>query len=342
MFKSAPDLLDEFKQFLPDHSAQAQEAESSSAQAAISQSGSAARKSYAAANALSEAVNGAAAAAANKIKSNTNKAGPPSVTSDELPPPPITQTKRKREPAQQASVPPQPTPPTVASSSRQKGTSGKTRGKGAGAAAGVKDPPTMTQQSSSRLDALPGALPGAPGYPAPLLSYLPPGYTLPGTAGTGGTIAQGPPPQMSETVEERAFFDRIAEFIDDKFTYYQFLKLLNLWTQDIIDLPTLVSRAWLFLGPAPDLWMDFREIVGWRDGVAGQPGSNGRTIENGEWIVENVPAVDRKTVDLTKCESAGPSYRKLPKSVSMKEGAHTLMRCKRLIYYYPSSHRKRR
>lgn len=185
----------------------------------------------------------------------------------------------------------------------------------------MKDPPTVAQQSSARYESAPQAANGTAGggtgagYPQPILSYLPPGYTLPGTAGTGA-IAQGPPPTNQETYEERLFFDRIADYVDDKFTYYEFLKLLNLYTQDIIDLPTLVSRAWLFIGQAPDLWMDFREIVGWRDnGQAGNTvGNVGRTIENGEWIVENVPAVERKTVDLTKCEAAGPSYRKLPQS----------------------------
>lgn len=116
------------------------------------------------------------------------------------------------------------------------------------------------------------------------------------------------------TNEERLFFDRVADFIDDKFTYYEFLKLLNLYTQDIIDLPTLVSRAWLFIGSAPDLWLDFRHLVGWQDGSS----VNGRTIENGEWIVENIPAVERKGPDLSKTESAGPSYRKLPPSVSLR------------------------
>jgi paired amphipathic helix protein Sin3a len=166
------------------------------------------------------------------------------------------------------------------------------------------------QQSSSRFETIPGQSAAGPGYPQPILSYLPPGYTLPGTG--AGATGQLPAPVAQETPEEKLFFDRIAEFIDDKFTYYEFLKLLNLYTQEIIDLPTLVSRAWLFIGSAPDLWLDFREVVGWKDG-----NTNGRVIENGEWIVENVPAIDKrdKMTDLTRCEASGPSYRKLPKHV---------------------------
>lgn len=161
-----------------------------------------------------------------------------------------------------------------------------------------------------RYEPAPGQSAAGLGYPQPILSYLPPGYTLPGT-GPGAT-GQIPAPLAQETPEEKVFFDRIAEFIDDKFAYYEFLKLLNLYTQEIIDLPTLVSRAWLFLGSAPDLWLDFREVVGWKDGA----NVNGRVIENGEWIVENVPVIERRTADLTRCEAAGPSYRRLPKHVS--------------------------
>lgn len=280
LFKSAPDLLDEFKQFLPDHSQEGREA-------------------------AKEAEKKAAAQTSRVSQARSKPAGPPSVVSDDAGP--AGGTKRKRAPGQDragpAAIQPvaQPTvPPAKAVKARSRAAPG-----------GPKDPPTAVQQSSSRFEVIPGQSAAGPGYPQPILSYLPPGYTLPGTG--AGATGQLPAPLAQETPEEKMFFDRIADFIDDKFTYYEFLKLLNLYTQEIIDLPTLVSRAWLFIGSAPDLWMDFREVVGWKDGA----NVNGRVIENGEWIVENVPAIDKrdKWTDLTRCEASGPSYRRLPKHV---------------------------
>jgi histone deacetylase complex regulatory component SIN3 len=112
--------------------------------------------------------------------------------------------------------------PTAAVAGKTKQLPGKRVGKGA--AAGVRDPVTVAQQSNLRYD---GGVNAIPSYPQPILSYLPPGYTLPGIGGSGA-ISQGPAPNSHMTNEERLFFDRVADFIDDKFTYYEFLKLLNL------------------------------------------------------------------------------------------------------------------
>lgn len=244
-------------------------------------------------------VEDAAASLKRKRAGYSNVPGQTSVAA--APPPPVYAT-----PAVPAA-----SGPTTAPVVRQK--TGK-RGMTKSVLAGVRDPPTVAQQSNMRYDAGPNGTSGAGTtsvYPQPILSYLPAGYTLPGN-GSMDMVNQTDPPVAGESLEERHFFDRVTEWIDDKFTYYEFLKLLNLYTQDLIDLPTLVSRAWLFIGNAPDLWADFREIVGWRDGAV----IAGRTIENGEWIIENIPAIDRKTTDLTKMPAAGPSYRRLPAHVS--------------------------
>lgn len=294
LFRAAPDLLEEFKQFLPDHSAQGQ----ADAAAAAQQRAAAQAKAAGAAAAPPGARPVGAAAAAGPVRQV------PAEDSAS-----VAAAKRKRAGAQAEKqpepAPPAPLPAGPAGRSRQQ--PGKRVGKGA--AAGVKDPVAVAQQSNARYE---GIIASQPAYPQPILSYLPPGYTLPGFGGTA-SVSQVPPPSAQMTNEERLFFDRVADFIDDKFTYYEFLKLLNLYTQDIIDLPTLVSRAWLFIGSAPDLWIDFRHLVGWQDGHS----VNGRTIENGEWIVENIPAVEKKGPDLSRAESAGPSYRKLPPSVSL-------------------------
>ncbi|GAA98485.1 uncharacterized protein L969DRAFT_88610 [Mixia osmundae IAM 14324] len=120
-----------------------------------------------------------------------------------------------------------------------------------------------------------------------------------------------PPVPPPIEADESSFFERVAKWIDDKKTYHDFLKLLNLFAQDLIDLPALVSRAYLFLGQNPDLWAQFRGIVGWNDGYAGP----GRVLqETGEWVITNVPTADTSWTDAGQADSAkfGPSYRKLP------------------------------
>lgn len=294
LFRAAPDLLEEFKQFLPDHSAQGQADAAAAAQA------------RAAAQAKASGTS-AAIPPGSRPLGTTAAAGPVRPVPAEDTASAAAAAKRKRAGGQAERIP-EPAPPAPApagAAGRNRQQPGKKVGKGA--AAGVKDPVTVAQQSNARYE---GIVAAQPAYPQPILSYLPPGYTLPGFGGTA-SVSQVPPPSAQMTNEERLFFDRVADFIDDKFTYYEFLKLLNLYTQDIIDLPTLVSRAWLFIGSAPDLWLDFRHLVGWQDGHS----VNGRTIENGEWIVENIPAVEKKGPDLSRAESAGPSYRKLPPSV---------------------------
>lgn len=90
--------------------------------------------------------------------------------------------------------------------------------------------------------------------------------------------------------------------------YEEFLKLLNLFSKDVLDLKILVERARVFLGDG-DLMAEFKDLVGWdfrRDHVEhGPPGS----IRTGP--PEGLPSM---IID----EGQGPSYRRVPESVSAK------------------------
>ncbi|WFD35920.1 hypothetical protein MCUN1_002790 [Malassezia cuniculi] len=120
----------------------------------------------------------------------------------------------------------------------------------------------------------------------------------------GGNV---PPPPHMAAMDEVAFFDRVKKHIDDRATYMDFLKLLNLYSQDVIDVATLVDRAALFLGAQSELLASFKSLVGYDMGRHGW-------LENEEPIMENVPALERERVDLSQHKSCGPSYRKLPAS----------------------------
>lgn len=102
------------------------------------------------------------------------------------------------------------------------------------------------------------------------------------------------------SVEELAFFERVKRFLGNKQTYNEFLKLLNLFSQDILDRKLLVEKVETFLAPNKELMEWFKAFVGW-DGK--------------DEIIENV-AAPRDKVDLSTCRRYGESYRLLPKSVS--------------------------
>lgn len=165
--------------------------------------------------------------------------------------------------------------------------------------------------------------PYGPGYPMP--GYAPHQPVAP-VAYAYEAPAPAPPPQPLlppkplASSADMAFFNRVKIHTNDTATYHEFLKLLNLYTQDIIDLTALVSRAYLFLGNDQNLWKEFREIVGWTEGKAvGDPGHRVEVVD-GVRIIENVPALDgpkRGVADDGKgYKTYGPSYRQLPQSVS--------------------------
>ncbi|SHO78234.1 Similar to S.cerevisiae protein SIN3 (Component of both the Rpd3S and Rpd3L histone deacetylase complexes) [Malassezia sympodialis ATCC 42132] len=155
----------------------------------------------------------------------------------------------------------------------------------------------------------PGA-PLPPGYEA-----MPPEGYVPAGAMYG--LQAYPPPHMvggelvpvapMATMDEVAFFERVKKHLDDRATYLDFLKLLNLYTQEVIDVATLVDRASLFLGGHSELFDAFKQLVGYDMGRHGW-------LEHEDPVLENVPALERERFDLSTQKSYGPSYRKLPES----------------------------
>ncbi|KAK0548054.1 hypothetical protein OC846_004628 [Tilletia horrida] len=109
------------------------------------------------------------------------------------------------------------------------------------------------------------------------------------------------------TTDEVHFFDRVKKYIDDRPTYTEFLKLLNLFTQDLIDVRTLVDRAHVFFGRNTELFSTFKRLAGYDIGRHGW-------LDVEEPVVENVPAISRNKVDLSTAKTHGASYRKLPES----------------------------
>ena len=107
-----------------------------------------------------------------------------------------------------------------------------------------------------------------------------------------------PSKELGDTSDQIAYFDRIRKFIGDKKTYNEFLKLCNLFTQELIDKNTLVHKAHGFIGSNADLINYFKNFVRY----------DGR-----DEIIENKPKIPGDKVVLSNCRGLGPSYRLLPK-----------------------------
>ena len=111
---------------------------------------------------------------------------------------------------------------------------------------------------------------------------------------------------LAKQADELQFFDRAKKVLEGRDTYEEFLKLLNMFARDFIDAKTLIERASIFLGD--ELLAQFKDLLEWDDKAhsieSGPPGS----IRS--W--ESANRLPRETE-----ERHGPSYRRLPPSVSL-------------------------
>lgn len=104
--------------------------------------------------------------------------------------------------------------------------------------------------------------------------------------------------QTTSLLEELGFFDKVKRAIGNKQTYNEFLKILNLYSQDIIDKDTLVERVDSFLGENhSDLLNWFKQFVG---------------FEEKTQHIEDI-TFKKHQLELSLCKAYGPSYRQLPK-----------------------------
>ncbi|KAI9163154.1 Transcriptional regulatory protein SIN3 [Paramyrothecium foliicola] len=103
--------------------------------------------------------------------------------------------------------------------------------------------------------------------------------------------------------EEIAFFERVKKFLSNRSSMNEFLKLCNLFSQNIIDRNTLFHKGALFIGANPDLMSFWKSFVG---------------VETEDVIIDNRPAPPSEKVSLSNCRGYGPSYRLLPKRERLK------------------------
>lgn len=115
-----------------------------------------------------------------------------------------------------------------------------------------------------------------------------------------------PPPAPEATAPNKLmFFDRAKRALEGREIYEEFLKLLTLFSKDILDIKTLLERSKAFLGDG-DLMAEFKELLSWdtkQDNPEdGPPGS----IRTGPPEALAATVVE---------DGLSPSYRRLPDSV---------------------------
>jgi paired amphipathic helix protein Sin3a len=107
----------------------------------------------------------------------------------------------------------------------------------------------------------------------------------------------------SESDSGIAIFEKVKKYVSNKQTYAEFLKLCNLFTQDLIDANVLVFKASNYIGQNAELMDLLRKMVG---------------VTEHEEVIENRPRAPTGRVALSNCRGLGPSYRLLPKRERIK------------------------
>ncbi|KAF2716727.1 hypothetical protein K431DRAFT_289187 [Polychaeton citri CBS 116435] len=263
LFKTAPDLLEDFKQFLPESAAQAKAAAAARQQA---------EESVMLSNVRNEAPGPYGSPVVSRegahIGTPNHGRGLPPVGN--FAPTPITKDNNKRKRGERQG--------TV--DTTQGVAVGTTAAKGAPFApqSGKRTKQTHPTTGKQPTDQQPPASPTlVPALPSP----------IPPTTRTSAA-----------TNEELVFFDRAKKAIGNKNTMNEFLKLCNLFSNDLIDRSTLVHRARSFIGGNSDLLKWFSDFVG---------------LDERDVVIENKARIPTGRISLSNCRGLGPSYRLLPK-----------------------------
>ncbi|KAL6715952.1 Transcriptional regulatory protein sin3 [Lecanora helva] len=256
LFHSAQDLLEDFKQFLPESAAQAK------AQAA------AAKQATEDAAMLSN-VRGDFATSIQPVQTHTPRPEMKMPPVGNFAPPSATKENKKRRggPGSQVTG-------GAAAVDISAGPSGQSSRVGA----------RTNANKRARIEQAKPTAPEAPLVSPTLVPNLP--------------SPMPPSKDYSSISEQMAFFDRVKKLINDKKVFNEFLKLCNLFSQDLIDKNTLFHKAYNFIGSSADLTNFFRNFIKY----------DGQDI-----IIENKPKIPGDKVVLSNCRGLGPSYRLLPK-----------------------------
>lgn len=108
------------------------------------------------------------------------------------------------------------------------------------------------------------------------------------------------------SAREVTFFEHARRYLGGREIWHEFLRVCSLFTRKIIDFPTLMDRASVFIGDNDDLLEDFKGLVGYdvtADGL----------VEDEVWEIKNTPLHERSRIDPVSIPGQyGSSYKRLP------------------------------
>lgn len=172
-----------------------------------------------------------------------------------------------------------------------------------------KAPPTAAPSVSENLvpvgqRPLPGV--ASSSNKRPKLGHKPLAADVPSIEPTLTPVMPEPlPPAVDSQVssDELGFFEKVKKHISNRTTMGEFLKLCNMYSQNLIDKDDVIHKASLFIGGNPELLKWFKEFMGY---------------EGYDENIENRPQPPTEKVSLSNCRSVGPSYRLLPRKEKLK------------------------
>lgn len=112
-----------------------------------------------------------------------------------------------------------------------------------------------------------------------------------------------PTPYAIAASDELGFFERVKKFLNNKTANSEFLKLCNMFTQDLIDKDILTNKAAHFIGSHTELFSWFKAFV---------------MFSGDDMFIVNRPDPPTGRISLSNCRGYGPSYRLLPKRERLK------------------------
>jgi paired amphipathic helix protein Sin3a len=121
-----------------------------------------------------------------------------------------------------------------------------------------------------------------------------------------------PVPRGPAVSDDIQFFDRVKRMLDNRETYNEFLKVINLFTQDYIDSARLIKESRNFLGDS-ELMKQFKDILGWNERKEREQFIAEHQTPHG-WTRPVIAGVQNRPSRAELNVKYG-SYRKLPESV---------------------------
>lgn len=116
--------------------------------------------------------------------------------------------------------------------------------------------------------------------------------------------------------ETDQLFERIQRVCGNPITYHSFLKLVNAFNQNIIDMATMMERAKYFIGRDKQLFDDFKAVLSYSDPYP-EPAPLESNVRNADFPESRVRGGEspRRVHPITAAErnDPGPSYRMVSK-----------------------------